>query len=88
MCVIHNYAAHIARDQEVSGNKLTKWLANDDRLHQAIREDGISLLLITLECDLILVCKQQRQRQTTQGLIEETLRMEQKNIDQRELLYA
>jgi hypothetical protein len=88
MCVIHNYAAHIARDQEVSGNKLTKWLANDDRLHQAIREDGISLLLITLECDLILVCKQQRQRQTTQGLIEKTLSMEQENIDQRELLYA
>jgi len=86
--IIQNYATNMAGNREVSGNKLTKWLASDDRLHEAIREENISLLLIMLECDLILVCKQQRQRKTTQKLIEETFHMEQNNINQEALSCA
>jgi hypothetical protein len=88
ICIIQNYAINKAGNREVSGNKLTKWLISDNRLHQAIRKEGMSLLLITLECDLILVCKQQRKRQTTQELIEEIFHMEKNTINQEALLCA
>jgi Transposase DDE domain len=80
--IVQNYAAYIAGKREISGYKLTNWLKNDDNLHQAIRKEGISLLLITLECDILLVCKQQRKRKTTLEIIERSLQMEQDNTSE------
>jgi hypothetical protein len=83
MVIIRNYAAHVAQDKEISGDKLTKWLDSDKRLHDAIREDTISELLISLELDIVLVCKQKRSRKTTWEHVNEQLHREScKIIDQ------
>lgn len=73
MFVIQNYAAHIARNKEISGNKLTKLLMSDDKLRLAIIKNDLTMLLIYLKHDIILVCKQNRSKKTTYKCIEEAL---------------
>lgn len=76
MFIIHNYAANIAKDREVSGDKLAKLLKSDHQLHLAIIKNDMSMLLILLEHDIVLVCKQKRNKKTTCEYIEEVLSME------------
>ena len=63
--IIQQYTANIAPEMEVSGDKLTKWLKADNRLHQAIIMGKLILLLKELECEIPLVTKQKRKRKTT-----------------------
>ena len=67
--IIHNYAAHIAQDREVSGDKLTKWLDSDQRLKEAIIKNSLLELLTLLEFDILIVSKQKRTRKTTLDLL-------------------
>lgn len=78
--IIHNYAAHIAQDREVSGDKLTKWLDNDQRLKKAIIENSLFELLKLLEFDIVIISKQKRTRKTTVDHLKEQLQKE--SIDQ------
>jgi hypothetical protein len=63
--IIQNYASYIAKDKEISGDKVVKLLKADNRLREAIIKNNLSMLLIVLEHDILLVCKQQRSRETT-----------------------
>jgi hypothetical protein len=89
---IQNYASNIVEEQEVSGDKLTKWLECDNRLQVAIREEGLINLLILLELDRHLICKQKRKRKTTYDMLEELLKMEMKlystSREKKALLYT
>ncbi len=76
--IIQQYAAKIAPDMEVSGDKLTKWLKADNRLHQAIIMSELVVLLIELECEIHLVTKQKRRRKTTCEYISTTFESENK----------
>ena len=73
MFVIQNYAASIALDKEISGDKVVKLLKSDNRLREAIIHNDMTMLLIVLEHDLILICKQKRNRKTTHECIKEML---------------
>lgn len=75
MFVIQNYAANIA-DKEISGDKLIKLLKSDNQLRQAIIQNDLSMLLITLEYDITLTYKQKRNRKTTYECLEEALSRE------------
>jgi len=79
MFIIQNYAANIAKDREVSGDKLAKLLKSDNQLHLAIIKNDMSMLLILLEHDIVLVCKQKRKKKTTCEYTEEVLKMEKKS---------
>ena len=83
--MIHNYAASIAENREVSGDKLTKWLKNSKSLHLAIRKNNIKPLLIRLEFNINLVCKQELKRKTTFDELSEHLQTEK--INQESKLY-
>jgi hypothetical protein len=74
--IIHNYAAHIAQDREVSGDKLTKWLDSDQRLKKAIVENSLLELLGLMELDILIVFKQKRTRKTTVDLLKEQFQKE------------
>ena len=63
--IIQNYVANIAEDREVSGDKLIKWLMSDNRLRDAIIQNNLTMLLISLVYEVFLLCKQQRNRKTT-----------------------
>ncbi|MBA3602946.1 MAG: hypothetical protein H0W50_04750 [Parachlamydiaceae bacterium] len=63
--IIHNYAANIVKEKEVSGDKLVKFLMSDNRLREAIIRNDLSGLLIDMEHSILLLCKQRRGRQTT-----------------------
>lgn len=76
MFVIHNYAASVAKEREVSGEKLTKLLLSDNRLRQAIVQNDMSMLLIELGHDMILVYRQKRKRKTTFDSIKEAMENE------------
>jgi hypothetical protein len=71
MFVIQNYAASIAIDKEISGDKVVKLLKSDNRLREAIIHNDMDMLLIVLEHDLILICKQKRKRKTTCECVKE-----------------
>jgi hypothetical protein len=71
--VIQNYAASIAVDKEISGDKVVKLLKSDNQLREAIIHNDMDMLLVVLQHDLILICKQKRKRKTTYECIEETL---------------
>lgn len=75
--MIQNYAVQVAPvDKEVSGDKLVKYLKIENRLHQALRNNELDVLLIFLEHDVLLLCKQKRKRKTTCEVIEEALKRE------------
>lgn len=74
--IIHNYATHIAKEKEVSGDKLTKYLITENNLRNAILNDGISMLLILMGYDLKSICKQKKTKKTTFEEIEEILKAE------------
>lgn len=74
--IIHNYAAHIAQEREVSGDKLTKWLDNDQRLKEAVIENRLLELLTLLELDIVIVSKQKRTRKTTVDQLKERFQNE------------
>ena len=74
--IMHNYAAHIAQDREVSGDKLTKWLDSDQRLKEAIKKNSILELLTMLKFDIEIVSKQKRTRKTTVDLLKEQFQNE------------
>jgi hypothetical protein len=76
--ITQNYAMSIAKDKEVSGDKLTKLLISDNRLRQAIIQNDISMLLVILGYDLMLVYKQKRNRKTTLENIKIALGREEK----------
>jgi len=78
--IIHNYAAHIAQEREVSGDKLTKWLDSDQRLKVAIIKNSLFELLTLLEFDIVIVSKQKRTRKTTIDQLKEQFKKE--NIHQ------
>lgn len=65
MFVIQNYAASIAVDKEISGDKVVKLLKSDNHLREAIIHNDMAMLLIVLEHDLMLICKQKRNRKTS-----------------------
>ena len=73
MFIIQNYAASIAVDKEISGDKVVKFLKSDNQLREAIIHNDMSMLLMVLEHDLILICKQKRKRQTTYEYIKNNL---------------
>jgi hypothetical protein len=73
MFIIQNYAASIAGDKEISGDKVVKLMKSDNRLREAIIHNDISMVLMVLECDLILICKQKRNKKTTYECIKEML---------------
>jgi Transposase DDE domain len=74
--IIHSYALSISKDKEVSGDKLTKILKSDNRLRLAIIKNDMGVLLLELEYDISLVCKQKRKRKTTSESIIEALKNE------------
>ena len=67
--IIQQYVAKIDPEMEISADKLTKWLKADSRLHEAIIMNNLFLLLMELECEFNLVCKQKRTRKTTREYI-------------------
>lgn len=71
--ILQNFVTNIAKDKEISGDKLTKLLISDNRLRHAIIQNSLSLLLIKLEQDIILVCKQNHKRKTTLYCLKELL---------------
>ncbi len=79
MFMIQNFAANIAKDKEISGDKLVKMLKNNNQLQQAIINNDISMLLIILEHDIMLICKQKRNRKTTYESVEHVLKNEKPN---------
>jgi len=83
--IIHNYAAHIANDKEVSEDKLTKWLDNDECLKQAIINNSLSELLIQLEFDIGIISKQKRTRKTTLDILEEQIQQELSNNENKSI---
>lgn len=76
--VIQNFASSIAKDREISGDKLTKLLKSDDRLKIAIIRNDVSSLLLVLESDIELVYKQKRTKKTTLESISELYEKERK----------
>ncbi|MCB0439707.1 MAG: IS4 family transposase, partial [Mangrovimonas sp.] len=74
--IIQNYAAHSSNDLEISGDKLTKYLISDNRLREAVINDEIPMLLIIMEHELPLICKQKRKRKTTFEEVNHILKME------------
>lgn len=74
--IIHNYTAHIAKEKEISGDKLTKFLMSDNRLRDAVIQNDISMLLIELGYEIKLVCKQKRKRKTTLETTKEAFELE------------
>jgi hypothetical protein len=86
---IHQFAVNIAKDKEVSGDKLTKWLMVGSRLQQAVETGNFEELLASLEKEIHLVCKQKRTRKTTLEQIEAFLEREQEDIEDNQVfLYA
>ena len=73
MFVIQNFAANVAKNKEVSGDKLTKLLISNNRLQKAIIQNDLSMLLIIMEQDILLICKQNRKKKTTFDSLKETL---------------
>jgi hypothetical protein len=71
--IIHNYAANIVENEEVSGDKLVKLLMSDNRLREAVIQNDLTMLLIELEHDILLVCKQKRIRKTILEQIKEAI---------------
>ncbi len=71
--IIHNYAANIAEKNEVSGDKLVKFLKSDNRLREAIIQNDFSSLLSDIEYRILLLCKQKRARKTTLEIIRGTI---------------
>jgi hypothetical protein len=63
--IIQNYASYIAKDKEISGDKVVKLLKADNLLREAIIKNDLCMLLIVLQHDILLVCKQKRTRETT-----------------------
>lgn len=86
---IHQFAVNIAKDKEVSGDKLTKWLKVGRRLQRAVETANFEELLVSLEQEIHLVCKQKRTRKTTVEQIEALIGREQEYTEEnRVLLYA
>jgi hypothetical protein len=77
--IIHNYAAHVAQDREVSEDKLTKWLDSDKCLKEAIIKNSLLELLIQLEFDIEIISKQKRTRKTTLDILEAQMQQEISN---------
>lgn len=73
MVLIQKYAAHVAKDKEVSADKLTKWLISDSRLKLTILKGTCTVLLKRVEDDLDLVSKQKRSNKTTLEMIDNVL---------------
>lgn len=71
--IIQNYAAKVAGDKEISGEKVVKLLKTDNQLRQAIIKNDMTMLLIAFESDILLVCKQKRNRETTSEQIKRAL---------------
>lgn len=71
--IIQNYAAKIAGDNEISGDKIVKLLKTDNQLQQAIIKNDMTMLMIAFEEDILLVCKQKRNRETTLEQIKKAL---------------
>jgi hypothetical protein len=76
--IIQNYAAHIAKDKEISGDKIVKLMKADNQLREAIIKNDLGMLLIILENDILLVCKQKRNRDTTYEILKKALAVESK----------
>lgn len=72
--IIHNYVATIAEKNEVSGDKLVKYLMSDHRLREAIIQNDLSQLLSDLEYRILQLCKQKRARKTTFDNLEEVVK--------------
>lgn len=71
--IIQNYASYIAKDKEISGDKVVKLLKADNQLREAIIKNDLRMLLIVIEHDILLVCKQKRHRETTYESLEKAL---------------
>lgn len=84
--IIQNFVTNVAKDKEVSGDKLTKLLISDNRLQQAIIRNDLSTLLILIEQDIILVCKQNRKKKTTFHRLKEILEDEKTDRNKKESL--
>lgn len=82
--IIQNFVTNIAKDKEVSGDKLTKLLISDNRLQQAILRNDLSTLLIVIEQDITLVCKQNRKKKTTFYVLKEILEDEKTDKNKKE----
>jgi hypothetical protein len=71
--VLYGFASwysHHELDREASLHKLIDWLKRKERLSAAFRFSGLELLMTDLINDLTrMLCKQKRNRQTTQQLI-------------------
>jgi hypothetical protein len=86
---IHQFAVNIAKDKEVSGDKLTKWLKVGSRFQRAVETGNFEELLAPLEREIHLVCKQKRTRKTTMEQIEALIGLEQEDTEENQiLLYA
>lgn len=77
--IIQNYASYIAKDKEISGDKIVKLLKADNQMREAIIKNDLSMLLIVLEHDISLVCKPKRNRETTYESLKKTLASEFSN---------
>lgn len=67
--IIHNYAASITEKNEVSVDKIVKYLKSDQRLREAIIQNDFSSLFDDIEFRLLTLCKQKRTRKTTLELV-------------------
>ncbi len=83
---IHQFAVNIAKDKEVSGDKLTKWLKVENRFQRAVETGNFEELLASLEQEIHLVCKQKRTRKTTLEQIEALIEREQEGIKENQVL--
>jgi hypothetical protein len=66
----------VGSEEEVSLDKFTKWLRENDRLKKWIVIGDLSPLLDELERDIDLLCKQKRKRKSTLTEIEEAFNQE------------